>query len=121
MCFEEADPGHRVTGASDLYSLGVIAYQCLVGSLPFTGSVLDVAIAHRDLPVPDLPHSVPADVADFVKDLTSKDPAKRADALAVATRAERLLTELTAAPTATPPAAEHGRHKARASHPRHKF
>jgi len=113
-----------VTGASDLYSLGVIAYQCLVGSLPFTGSVLDVAIAHRDLPLPDLPPAVPAAVADFVKDLTSKDPAKRADGLVVAARAERLLTELTAAaPRApqAPPAAERRRHKARACHPRHKF
>ena len=110
-----------VTGASDLYGLGIIAYQCLVGSLPFLGSLLDVAIAHRDLPLPDLPQAVPTAVADFVKGLTSKDPAERSDALAVATRAERLLTELTAALTAAPPATERRRHKARASHPRHKL
>jgi len=83
--------GASATPASDLYSLGVVAYECLAGSQPFTGKPLEVAAAHRDLPLPPFPHAVPADVAQLVAELTAKNPAARpASAQEVATRAARL-------------------------------
>ena len=108
----------RVAGASagpasDLYALGIVAFECLTGTQPFAGGALDVAIAHRDRPLPPLPASVPSGVAAFVMMLTAKDPAWRpADASQVADQAARLRDELLsprdsapAAPIAVPPGA----------------
>ncbi len=69
--------GAQAGPASDLYALGIVAYECLAGSQPFRGGALDVAIAHRDRPLPPLPASVLAEVAAFVMTLTAKDPARR--------------------------------------------
>ena len=44
----ERAAGARGGPASDLYALGIVAYECLAGTRPFTGSPLEVAIAHRD-------------------------------------------------------------------------
>jgi len=83
--------GEPVTPASDLYALGVVAYECLAGAPPFAGTAVEMAVAHRDRPLPPLPASVPADVRAFVAELTAKDPAGRPDSAAgVALRAGRL-------------------------------
>jgi eukaryotic-like serine/threonine-protein kinase len=75
----ERAEGEQATPASDLYSLGMVAYECLAGAAPFTGTALEVALAHRDRPLPPLPPSVSADVCAFVTRLTMKDPARRLD------------------------------------------
>jgi eukaryotic-like serine/threonine-protein kinase len=69
--------GEKAGPASDLYSLGIVAYECLTGTRPFTGTQLEVALAHRDRPLPPLPASVAADVTAFVMHLTAKDPGRR--------------------------------------------
>jgi hypothetical protein len=91
----ERAAGASATAASDLYSLGVVAYECLAGAPPFTGSALEVASAHRHQPLPPLPAAVPAGVAALVGELTAKDPAARpASAGEVAVRAGRLKAAL---------------------------
>jgi eukaryotic-like serine/threonine-protein kinase len=89
--------GAQAGPASDLYALGIVAYECLTGSRPFSGGALEVAIAHRDRPLPPLPASVPAEVTAFVMMLTAKDPAWRpGNAADVAHQAARLRDDLVA-------------------------
>ena len=70
--------GRPATPLSDLYSLGVVAYEALAGKRPFTGpTAVDIAVAHVNDPVPPLPASVDRSLGDLVLSLLSKDPAKR--------------------------------------------
>ena len=71
--------GEQATPASDLYSLGIAAYECLAGAPPFRGTPLEVALAHRDRPLPPLPPSVAAGVCALVMRLAAKDPVRRLD------------------------------------------
>jgi eukaryotic-like serine/threonine-protein kinase len=86
--------GARATPASDLYALGIVAYECLAGEPPFAGKPLDVACAHRDRPVPPLLASVPAGVSALVMQLVAKDPAWRPASAEVVHRAGRLRQDL---------------------------
>jgi serine/threonine-protein kinase len=97
----ERAEGGPATPACDLYSLGVVGYECLTGSAPFRGMPIEVAAAHRLVPLPALPPTVPAGVAGLIAELTAKDPAARpASAGEVAERAGRLRDYLTAGATA---------------------
>jgi eukaryotic-like serine/threonine-protein kinase len=81
--------GATATAHCDLYSLGVVAYECLTGLPPFAGTALEVALAHASRPFPALPASVPADVAALVMQLTAKDPAGRPGSAAEVARQAR--------------------------------
>ncbi|CAA9351683.1 MAG: Serine/threonine-protein kinase PknA, partial [uncultured Frankineae bacterium] len=74
---EQAD-GRAATAATDLYSLGVVAHECLAGTHPFPfDNPIAVLLAHLQTPPPELPADVPAPVADLVSRLLAKDPADR--------------------------------------------
>jgi serine/threonine protein kinase len=112
--------GERAGPASDLYSLGIVAYECLAGARPFTGTPLEVALAHRDRPLPPLPSSVAGDVTAFVMQLTARDPARRlGDAAEVTARAALLRDGAGTGPSAahrslgtTPPTGDPARRRA---------
>lgn len=70
--------GELATPASDVYSLGIVAWECLMGHRPFQKqTAVATAIAHLHDPVPPLSDAVPADVATVVMRALEKDPARR--------------------------------------------
>ena len=71
-----------VDGRGDLYSLGIVGYECLVGHVPFDGSdPFAILMHHIQSPVPRPPlANESADarrVYDVIERLLAKDPADR--------------------------------------------
>jgi serine/threonine-protein kinase len=91
--------GGQATNSSDLYALGVVAYQCLAGRRPFEGdNPLEIAMRHvREVP-PPLPPDIPPQVRAIVERAMAKDPAGRwPTAAAFAAVARRAAADLVAA------------------------
>jgi serine/threonine-protein kinase len=88
--------GKPATPRSDLYALGVIAYEATVGKRPFTGkSPVDIAIAHVNDPHPPLPPSVDPRFSAVIERLLEKNPDHRHDSAgALADDLDRLLVEV---------------------------
>ncbi|WP_327088418.1 serine/threonine protein kinase [Nonomuraea sp. NBC_01738] len=85
----EQAQGASLTPSTDLYSLGIVAYECLAGRTPFQAdSQVAIALQHLNEPPPPLGVDVPAPVRELVMTLLSKDPARRyGTALELADRA----------------------------------
>ncbi|MEU6023799.1 serine/threonine-protein kinase [Micromonospora sp. NPDC047134] len=101
----EQAAGRPVSGATDLYALGAVAYCCLIGSPPFTGdNPLQVAVRHLDDPPPELPHDIPEAVRALVERALAKDPADRFSSGAAMAEAARSAVSDSSLPTAMVPA-----------------
>jgi eukaryotic-like serine/threonine-protein kinase len=74
----EQATGRKITPASDLYSLGVVAYECLAGMPPFAADTpIALALMHVREDAPPLPMDVPPAVRGLVSALMAKDPEDR--------------------------------------------
>ncbi len=77
----EQAKGAPVTPASDIYSVGIVLYEMLTGSVPFTGDTpLEIAMKHLSaIPEPPSEHraEVPHELDSIVLRALAKDPADR--------------------------------------------
>jgi len=72
----EAVRDEPLSPRSDLYAAGVLCYELLTGTLPFTGTPAEVLVAQRDLQPPRHP-AIPGPVADVLDRALAKSPDDR--------------------------------------------
>lgn len=91
----EQSAGGSATARSDLYSLGMVAYECLTGRKPFRRETqIATALAHLRDAVPPLGEEVPRGVRALVGSLMAKHPEDRPrDAATVARYAGTLAAD----------------------------
>ena len=81
MSPEQCAGDREVDGRSDLYSLGIVAYQMLSGDVPFrgtgTGALLVKHISEKPVPITDQVPDLPPWLARIVMCLLEKQPADR--------------------------------------------
>jgi serine/threonine-protein kinase len=79
--------GEEVDGRSDLYSLGCVLYEMLVGEPPFTGATVQAVIAKRFVQTPAdvmaLREGVPRPVARAVQQVLARTPIDRFETAAL--------------------------------------
>ncbi|WP_210508092.1 protein kinase [Naasia sp. SYSU D00057] len=107
----EQASGHPASPATDIYSLGIVAYEALAGRRPFTGeSQVAIAMAQINETPPDLPPTVPPPVRNLVMACIAKSPSDRPASAANLARAAQALRrgDVAAAAAAVPGILPHG-------------
>ncbi|MBX3067039.1 MAG: serine/threonine protein kinase [Microbacteriaceae bacterium] len=107
----EQASGHAASPATDIYSLGIVAFEALAGRRPFTGeSQVAIAMAQINEAPPDLPVTVSEPVKNLVYACIAKKPADRPASAAHLARAAQALRrgDVSAAIAAVPEVAGDG-------------
>lgn len=79
----EQASGKGCTIKSDIYSMGIIFYELLSGSLPFRGdNAVEIALKHMREPLPSLRDensAIPQSIENIIRRSTAKNPKNRYD------------------------------------------
>ena len=79
----EQASGKGCTIKSDIYSMGIIFYELLTGSLPFRGdNAVEIAHKHMREPLPslrDTNNAIPQSIENIIRKSTAKNPKNRYD------------------------------------------
>lgn len=79
----EQASGKGSTIKSDIYSMGIIFYELLSGSLPFRGdNAVEIALKHMREPLPSLREensAIPQSIENIIRKATAKNPKNRYD------------------------------------------
>ncbi len=79
----EQASGKGCTIKSDIYSMGIIFYELLSGSLPFRGeNAVEIALKHMREPLPSLRetnNAIPQSIENIIRKSTAKNPKNRYD------------------------------------------
>lgn len=77
----EQASGKGCTIKSDIYSMGIIFYELLSGSLPFRGdNAVEIALKHMREPLPSLREenpAIPQSIENIIRKATAKNPKNR--------------------------------------------
>lgn len=88
----EQASGHPASPSTDIYSLGIVAYEALAGRRPFTGeSQVAIAMAHINDAPPELPTTISEPVRNLVMSAIAKRPEDRPATAAHFARAAQAL------------------------------
>ncbi|PDQ36336.1 MAG: serine/threonine protein kinase [Candidatus Lumbricidophila eiseniae] len=88
----EQASGHAASPTTDIYSLGIVAYEALAGRRPFTGeSQVAIAMAQINDTPPELPVTVSDPVRNLVYACIAKNPSDRPQTAAHLARAATAL------------------------------
>lgn len=88
----EQASGHPASPSTDVYSLGIVAYEALAGRRPFTGeSQVAIAMAQINEAPPELPVTVAEPVRNLVFAAIAKKPADRPASAQLFARAAQAL------------------------------
>ncbi|WP_363455774.1 protein kinase domain-containing protein [Microbacterium sp. LMI1x-1-1.1] len=84
----EQASGHAASPSTDIYSLGIVAYELLAGRRPFTGeSQVAIAMAQINDTPPPLPDTISEPVQRFVMSMIAKKPDERPASTSAVARA----------------------------------
>lgn len=93
----EQAQGEPLTGATDIYSLGLVLLECIKGVVEYPGGAIESAVArlHRS---PEIPDDLPREWADLLRSMTSIEPLERPAAADI----EASLRQALVSPESTP-------------------
>lgn len=95
--------GHPLTPQTDLYAMGILLYEMIVGRTPFAGSSTQVVLKGHLEAEPDAPHHIipgcPPELGELILDALSKKPEDRPKSAAAMREQLLAVFPSTASPT----------------------